>query len=313
MRRLPPLNALRALEAAGRHGSFSLAAAELNVTPGAVSRQIKLLEETFDMQLFERRSGALEATEKCRDYATMLSDVFDRIETATTRLTEAESDNEIKLSASMTFTLRWMVPRMTSFHDRHPHLRLRLSGAMPPPRMSDRGEVDVYVQLGDGSRTDLAVERLLGNDLVPVCSPRLLEGGPPLETPEDLANHTLLHSMLRKQHWPHWLRAVGVDGVNGRDGNTHGSSALCYQAAIEGLGVAMAQINFVIDDIAEGRLVTPFRTIVADTESFNLIRDRTETATKVQDFAGWIHGEARTHEDRVRALTRDYKRLPAPV
>lgn len=313
MRRLPPLNALRALEAAGRHGSFTLAAAELNVTPGAVSRQIKLLEETFGLSLFERKSGALEATEKCRAYAKTLSDVFGRIETATQRLTEAEDDHEIKLSSSMTFTLLWLVPRMAAFHDLHPRLRLRLSGAVPPPRMNDARDIDVYVQLGDGSRTELDAERLLGNDLVPVCSPKLLEKGPPLAVPGDLAQHTLLHSMLRPGHWPHWLRGAGVEGVNGREGNSHGSSALCYQAAIEGLGVAIAQVNFVIDDIAAGRLVTPFRTIVGDGECFNLIRDRSAASAKTDSFCDWIAAEARAHEARVRALTAGYERLAAPL
>ncbi|MBJ3777071.1 transcriptional regulator GcvA [Acuticoccus mangrovi] len=309
-RRLPPLNALRALEAAGRHLSFTQAANELNVTPGAVSRQIKLLEETLGLQLFERKAGALEATPRCRDYAQVLSDVFSRIETATNRLTDVDRDRELCISASVTFTLLWLVPRMTAFHERHPEWQLRLTAAVPPPRLNDGGKADVFIQLNAGTETDLSCERLLGNDLIPVCSPALLESGPPLVTPADLNRHRLLHSLLRPMHWPHWLAAAGVTEVDGEAGHFHGTSALCYQAAIEGLGVAIAQLNFVVDDLVSGRLVTPFRVIAEDREAFHFIRGTKPRTAKLDQFEAWIFEEAARHEAWVRSLTADYQRLP---
>lgn len=308
-RRLPPLNALRAFESAGRHLSFTLAAKELNVTPGAISRQIKLLEDTFGFQLFERKGGALEATPRCKVYAQSLSDVFSRIETATNILRDSERERELCVSASVTFTLLWLVPRMTHLHARHPEWTLRLTAAVPPPRLNDGGEADVFIQLNDGTQTDLKCERLLGNDLVPVCSPALLASGPPLETPSDLAHHRLLHSLLRPRHWPDWLAATGTTDVDGSGGTFLGTSALCYQAAIEGLGVAMAQVNFVIDDIVAGRLVTPFRTIVEDDEAFFFTWGGRPRSTKLDQFRSWIFQEAAAHEARIRDLTADYRRV----
>lgn len=308
MRRLPSLNALRALEAAGRYGNFTLAAKELNVTPGAVSRQIKLLEETLGQDLFIRENGTLGPTERCQEYTYVLSDVFSRIETATQKLQDVESELEICLSASMTFTLHWMVPRMTSFHDQYPKWRLRLSAALPPPRLNDGGATDFFVQLGDGNETDFPFEKLISNDLVPVCSPEFLEKGPALRVPEDLRHHTRLHSILRPTHWGDWLTGAGVEGVDATDGNTHGTSALCYQAAIEGLGIAMGQAAFVIDDLEAGRLVTPFPLIVEGNEAFNLIPGPKPLTQKLEDFFTWIKREAAEHEARVNAFTAQYER-----
>lgn len=310
MRKLPPLNALRALEAAGRHNSFTLAAAELNVTPGAVSRQIKQLEELFGQTLFERKAGTLEPTERCAQFAYLLSDVFSRIESGARQLVDLDSEYEISVSASMTFTLLWLVPRLTDFHDSHPAWRMRLSAALPPPRLSDGGETDVFIQLGDGTLTDLPFVRLLHNHLVPVCSPSLLKNGPPLAVPEDLRHHTLLHSILRPQHWPDWLQTIGASEVDAATGNIQGSSALCYQAAIEGQGIAMGQLTFVIDDIVAGRLVTPFKIIVEDDQAFNFIKGAHPWSQKLEDFAGWITAQAEAHEARVASLTKDYLRVP---
>ncbi len=309
MRRLPPLNALRALEAAGRHASFTRAAEELHVTPGAISRQIKHLEETFGLTLFERKAGALVATTRCLEYTRALSDAFQRVENATGKLLNFERDRELNLSCSMTFALRWLVPRLPDFHALHPEWLMRMTAALPPPRLIDGSDVDAFIQLNDGSQTDLEYEHLITNELIPVCSPALLASGPALTEPSDLARFPFLHSLLRPSHWPDWLAAVGVTDVDASAGNFHGSSALAYQAAIEGLGVAMGQIAFVLDDIKAGRLVTPFRIIVADNENFNFIWGPQGRTRKVEELHGWIMKQAADHKVAVQQATSDYRRI----
>ncbi|EUB98156.1 transcriptional regulator, LysR family [Rhizobium sp. CF080] len=309
MRRLPPLNALRALEAAGRHGSFTRAAEELHVTPGAISRQIKYIEETFGLTLFERRAGALVATNKCVEYTRALSDAFQRVENATGKLLNFDRERELNLSCSMTFALRWMVPRLTSFHAKHPEWMMRMTAAVPPPRLIDGGDVDVFIQLNDGSQTDLEYEHLITNELVPVCSPGLLEAHAPLRSPADLARLPLLHSLLRPSHWPDWLATAGVENVDATAGHFHGTSALAYQAALQGLGAAMGQVAFVLDDLKAGRLVTPFKILVADNENFNFIWGPKERTRKVEEFHAWIMEQASAHAAEVRTVTANFLRL----
>lgn len=313
MRRLPPLNALRALESAGRHASFTRAAEELHVTPGAISRQIKALEETFGLTLFERKGGALVATSACLDYIRALSDAFQRVENATGKLLNFDRERELNVSCSMTFALRWLVPRLTGFHAKHPEWLMRMTAALPPPRLIDGSDVDVFIQLNDGSQTDLEYEQLITNELVPVCSPALLVSGPPLLEPHDVAKYPLLHSLLRPSHWPDWLSAVGAPDVDTSAGNFHGTSALAYQAAIEGLGIAMGQSAFVIEDIKAGRLVTPFKIIVADNENFNFIWGQPPRTRKVEEFHRWVTGEAANHQAAVAKATSGYERLRKSV
>lgn len=313
MRRLPPLNALRALESAGRHGSFTRAAEELLVTPGAISRQIKYLEETLGLTLFERKAGALIPTARCVEYTRTLSDAFQRVENATTKLVNFERERELDVSCSMTFALRWLVPRLPDFHARYPEWIMKMTAAAPPPRLIDGGDIDVFIQLNDGTQTDLEYERLIVNELVPVCSPAFLNEHGPLDHPNDLARVPLLHSLLRPGHWPDWIATVGADGVDPAGGNFHGTSALAYQAALQGLGVAIGQVAFILDDLKAGRLVAPFRFIVADNENFNFLWGPTGRSRKVEEFHTWIAEQAAAHDIAVRAATADFVRLSKPL
>jgi LysR family glycine cleavage system transcriptional activator len=302
-RNLPSLNALRALEAAGRHGSFTRAAEELQVTPGAISRQIKVLEDGFGIELFERKGGGLAPTPMCREYTDALSATFDRMERVTKRLLNLNRDKQLHVSTSMTFTLRWLVPRMTAFHARYPQWELRLTAPAPPPRLVDSDIADVFLQLNDGSETDLLAERMFGNELVPVCSPRLLESGPALKQPSDLRHHILLHSILRPCHWRDWLVATATEGVDPESGTRFDSSTLAYQAAIDGVGIAIGQVALVVEDLRAGRLITPFRTVYVDTDSFQLIW----AGEKARDFRDWAMEEAAQHDRVVQELIRDFQ------
>lgn len=304
------MNALRALEAAGRHGSFTKAAEELNVTPGAVSRQIKLLEEGLGIELFERKSGGLEATDRCDRYSRSLTEIFNRMELATKQLLNSDYEKQLHVSCSMTFTLRWLVPRISSFHRRHPEWDLRFGASTPPPRFADADGIDVFIQLNDGRNTDLFAEPMVPNDLMPVCSPALLAKSPPINEPADLHHFHLLHSMLRPGHWPTWLERTGTDAVDPQSGTFLGSSTLAYKAAIEGLGIAMAQVPLVYDDLKAGRLVPALPIIVEDQEQFQLIWHKDMAPQKVLDFREWAFEEAEMQRLMVEAFTEGFQRLP---
>jgi LysR family glycine cleavage system transcriptional activator len=306
-RRLPSLNALRALEAAGRHGSFTRAAEELEVTPGAISRQIKLLEDSFGVELFERKGGGLAATPTCAEYTRELTATFDRVERMTRRLIHANHAKQLNVSCSMTFTLRWLVPRMLKFQASNPCWELRLTAPVPPPRLVDVDVAEVFLQLTDGRKleTDLVCERMFGNDLIPVCSPRLLEAhqledGLPLGQPSDLSHHHLLHSVLRPDHWRDWLAATGTPNVDPDSGVWFDSSTLAYQAAIEGAGIAMGQVALVLDELLSGRLVTPFPVVYVGPDVFQLVWSGDHSVDKARDFRDWVMEEAAITDAAVR-------------
>ncbi|HTM79305.1 MAG TPA: LysR substrate-binding domain-containing protein [Devosia sp.] len=300
-RKLPPLNALRALEAAGRHGSFTRAAEELNVTPGAISRQVKLLEDGFGIELFERHSDGLKAVDRCVRYSQALTEIFNRMEVATKQLLSVTPENQLRVSSSMTFNLRWLLPRVVGFHKQHPGWDLRFTAAAPPPSLIDGEDADVFIQLNDGRRTDLFAEPLIANELMPVCSPALLASSGPFRSVADLAGQNFLHSTLRPGHWPTWLAGVGAGVIEGHNDTFFGSSALAYQASIDGLGIAMGQLSFVLGDLKAGRLVPAIPLVVRDADQFHFVWQPDGAPQKVIDFHSWIFAEAASHQAAVDA------------
>ncbi len=294
MRNLPPLNALRTFECAGRHVSFVHAAEELNVTPGAVSRQVKALEDWLGAPLFHRRHRQVTLTPLGRHYLDAVSDPLAQIATATDRVVRQDTGRVLAISTYPTFALRWLVPRWIRFYDRHPDIDVQLTTSMLPVDF-DHDHVDAAIQIGTGPETwpGLKAMRLVDIDLLPVCSPALQAGPTPLNAPQDLARHTLLHGAPRRQDWQRWLDLIGgVDGVDPNTGLTFDSLNLSIQAAVEGLGVAIAIKALVDDDLAAGRLVHPFGPVRRSGQPFHLVyppergRDR-----RVKAFVEWMRGE----------------------
>jgi LysR family glycine cleavage system transcriptional activator len=302
-RRLPPLNALRAFEAAGRHVSFTKAAEELFVTPGAISRQIKLLEEVLGVELFERTSRDLRITDEASDYVTVLGGVFDQVDRATKRLMGAHRERSLRVHCAMTFTLRWLVPRLPLFHRLYPKREIQLATSLSPMPVNQlsMGDIDIAIQQGAGDWPGLVVHRLAGSALIPVCSPAFLErlGSPP--SIEALAEQTLLHSMVRNNDWRDWLDAAGARHIDGATGLHFESSTLAYQSAIEGLGVAIGQMVLVIDDLMSGRLVAPFDLIHDNGVAYYLTY--VEHAMKkpgLVEFRDWILAQSVEYEATLR-------------
>lgn len=256
MRRLPPLTALRAFEAAGRHLSFSQGADELNLTPSAISHQIKHLEAHLGVALFRRMHKRLSLTPAGEIYLQPLTECFDRIEAATARVAEGAGSGALNVSLTPTFALRWLVPRLAGFQARHPDLEVRLSmnQALVDFR---RDNVDMAIRYGNGDWPGLVAVLVLREDLVPVCSPALAAGDHPLQVPDDLRHFTLLHDLYRPDEWRMWLTAAGAPGVDPTRGLKFNSTTLALEAAIEGLGVAIVNPALIERDRKAGRLIVP--------------------------------------------------------
>jgi LysR family glycine cleavage system transcriptional activator len=255
-RRLPPLAALRAFEAAARHLSFTRAAGELHVTQTAISHQIRALEDLLGTKLFRRLPRGLVLTEEAQRYLPAVRDAFDRIDAATAELMAGRAGGPLTASVLPSVAAKWLVPRLGRFRTVHPEIDLRSSTSL---HLTDfaREDVDVAIRMGRGHYPGLRVDRLFGEALTPVCAPALLEGNPPLRRPEDLRHHVLLHD---DDHtgWRLWLELAGVEGVDAGRGPIFTDSAMVVQAAAEGQGVALGRAALAAWDIAAGRLVRPF-------------------------------------------------------
>jgi LysR family glycine cleavage system transcriptional activator len=291
-RRLPPLNALRVFEAASRHASFTHAATELAVTQGAVSRHVSALEAWLGVKLFARTLRGVTLTPQGVAYSRIVRGALEQIEYGSRKLAQAPDENTLRLKVPPTFAIRWLVPRLAGFHALHPRIDLQVTTSHQPVDFN-REDVDACVHSDTMPPQNARFRRLFGEILLPVCSPRLLERGPALSKPRDLARHTLVASMHRPRDWPTWLAAAGVADIDGNNGIKVENSALAYQAAINGVGVVIAQRGFVEDDLGNGRLVAPLALQVPGDGSYYLgyPAERPKSA-RVAAFEEWITGEA---------------------
>jgi LysR family glycine cleavage system transcriptional activator len=300
--RLPPLNGLRAFEAAGRRKSFTLAADELHVTPGAISRQIKSLEETLGVSLFERSNREVRLTAESKDYLEGLTEAFRRIDKSTSDFLDTRREKPLRIMCSMIVAARWLFPRLPRFLALHPDRHVTLTTALTPPSVPHDADVaDIVIRLGNGEwPAHLRSHRLLRSDQIVVCSPRLLERGPPLRVADDLKRHTLLYSSLRSHAWPRWFKMAGITSVDLSNSIAFETSALAYEAAVEGMGVALGEVALVSEDVRRGRLIAPIKYHCSDPESFYLIYPRKiEAMPAVRAFCGWILDEAERNESEL--------------
>ncbi len=299
-RRLPPLNALRAFEAAARHLSFTRAADELHVTQTAISHQIKGLEERLGVRLFRRLPRGLLLTEEAQRYLPPVRDAFDQIAAATARLAVAGSSGSLTVSVLPSFAAKWLVPRLGRFRAAHPDLDLRISAATQLVDFA-RDDVDLGIRMGRGSYPGLRVDRLFGESMVPVCSPQLLSGPHPLQRPEDLRHHVLLHDDDHSG-WLLWLELAGVEGVDAGRGPVLTNSAMVVQAAAEGQGVALARRVLAAGDLAAGRLVQPFEVSLRHDLAYYVVSpEATAEQPKIGAFRAWLLAEAATQAETLKA------------
>ena len=290
-RRLPSLKALRAFEAAARLGSFSRAAAELGVTHGAVSHQIRALEEELGAALFHRTGRAVELTERGARLLPVLSAAFDQIAEGWVQA-GARDSAALTVSVEPSFAARWLVLRLGKFHRAHPDIELRL---MPSSELVDfeREDVDIGVRYGLGGWPDAIAEKLFEATVYPVCAPSLIDPKKPIRKPEDLKQYPLLHEETM-QHWLSWLEGAGVKNPRwAAKGPLFIEASLALQAAAGGQGVALANDTLAMADLAEGRLVRLFEFEMPDEEAYWLVYpERSAARPKVQAFRNWIREEA---------------------
>ncbi len=292
-RRLPPLNGLRAFEAAARRLSFKKAAVELNVTQAAVSHQIRGLEDWLGHKLFERRVRAVDLTMAGADLLPAISAALDGMNGAVDRLIRPDDDGRgLTVSAIATFAAKWLVPRLADFQDLHPEIDVRITTSTALVDF-DRDGVDVALRYGLGQWPDVRAERLLREDMFPVCSPALLDGPNPLRTPADLANHTLLHVVQMRDDWRVWLTAAGQSDIDPTRGPRFDLSLTAIQAAVEGMGVALGHSNLVETDMRAGRLVAPFTLNIPVEMAYYVVAPPERwDSPKVTAFREWLAVEA---------------------
>ena len=291
-RSLPPLNPLRAFEAAARCGSFTRAAQELCVTQGAVSRHVTSLESWLGALLFTRTQRGVTLTARGAAYFRTINGALEQIEFATRQVQASPDANLLRLKLPPTFAIRWLVPRLARFHALHPRIDVQITTSHEPVDF-DRDELDAGIHSERKPPTGPGFRLLFGETLIPVCAPALLERGPPLNVASDLANHVLLCSTHRPNDWPTWLAAAGVDAVNGNNGLKFENAALAYQAAVDQLGVMVALLPFVRDDLASGRLVAPLDLKVPAEGAYYLAYPAQSPPQRVRDFEEWVVSEAR--------------------
>jgi LysR family glycine cleavage system transcriptional activator len=301
LRRLPPLNALKAFEAAARHESFTRAAQELCVTQGAVSHQVKALEARLGLKLFNRERQRLVITEAGRDYLAVVRDAFDRIALGTERLVQRQSSSVLTVSTSPDFAAKWLVNRLGHFSEAHPGIDLRVSATLHHVDFA-REEVDLAVRHGDGSWAGLDVVRLCSEALFPVCSPKLVTGRNRLATPTDLLRFPLLHLDDRKD-WARWLEAAGVADATVSHGPVVNRGSIVIDAAIDGQGVALARTTLAAWDLINGRLVRPFELSLQLVKSYWIVCPKAMAALpKIEAFRAWLLAEAAEDVRRLDAL-----------
>jgi LysR family glycine cleavage system transcriptional activator len=319
--RLPPLNALRAFEAAARLLSFKKAAKELHVTPGAVSHQIKLLEDHLGFALFRRLTRALELTPEAHAMLPKVREGLENLAEAVERVRARQASYALTVMTPPNFAARWLVPRLTRFPELHPkvdrHSATRLAmiderenghPAALPVDTPEEAPI-VMVRFGEGRYPGGHVDQLFSAVYVPVCSPKLLTGAHPLRKPADLRFHTLLHDQTVAEEgvrpdWQDWFQAVGVDGVDASRGPSFSNASLALEAAIEGMGVALTMKPLVRSEIQAKRLVVPFDIPAPAAFSYYLVTPEASAQNPaVAAFREWILAETAPERGREAKAT----------
>src|SRR5260221_7339975 len=241
------------------------------------------------MRLFVRRNRALALPREAEGYLPAIRTAFDDLRVATARLRRPERDGVLTVTTMASLAAKWLVTRVAAFQEAHPTIEVRISTS---PHLVDftREAVDMAVRYGHGTWPGLRADWLMAEDIFPVCSPALLGGDHPLRKPEDLEHHTLLHTTVSREDWQLWLTAAGLPAnLATRRGLTFDQSFMAYQAAIEGLGVALGRSRFVEGDLAAGRLVVPFDVVLPAQAGFYVVApETTADAPKIKLFREWL-------------------------
>ncbi|RED52364.1 transcriptional regulator GcvA [Aestuariispira insulae] len=293
---LPPLNGLKAFEATARHMSFTRAAEELNVTPAAVSHQVKGLEEFLGIVLFRRMNRAVELTEAGKLCFPGIQEGFETLKRSVGLLYPDPEDKILVVSSGPAFAAKWLAPRLYRFIEKHPEYDARISANLNRSTFGVGG-VDIAIRFGDGNYPEEHVERFLDDRMTPMCAPSLLSGDKPLKRPEDLVNHTLIHDdslfkMIGEPYWKSWLDEMGIEDVDPSRGPRFNHADHALDAAIAGSGVVLGRTSIAGPDLRAGRLVAPFDLWMETTRAFHFVCEKSAIhLPKIQAFRSWLWEE----------------------
>lgn len=301
MRRLPSLNGLRAFEAAGRHGSFTAAAKELNVTQTAVSRLVRLLEDRFGFPLFRRHASSLELTDQGQTLLAGLTEAFDSIARVAESVAAMRAGPVLTIGVGPTLAVSWLIPRLASFYRGHPDIEVRMAtgGATRPVR----DDWTCTIRRDTDGWPGYIAETLFPSTVVAVCTPQIASS---LRSVSDLNSATLIRVSNMPNDWPCWFEAAGLRHPALSAGKVlFESNAMAMQAALDGAGVAVAQLPYVSDALAAGRLVAPFPIIASKRENwFFEYRPMRQEEPALIAFRDWLRGEAEKQRQAEAALLK---------
>jgi LysR family transcriptional regulator, glycine cleavage system transcriptional activator len=299
---------LQSFEAVARQLSFSKAAVELNVTPGAVSQQIRAFEERLGVKLFDRTNRSVALT---RVAARMLPDVqagLDLLSRACSNRSVPLGERTLTISVAPSFASKWLLPRLPSLYDQHADIDLRISATVELADF-ERDGIDLAIRLGHGRYPGLHAEPLFAEALTPLCSPKILKSKGRLKTPDDLRKHRMIHDTSipgQGEHsaWDKWLALAGAKHVSARRGARFTLAELAMQAAIDGAGIVLGRLVLAEGDLAAGRLVRPFKTVLPLDVSYFLVRSEEATPRpEMQRFRDWLFGSLG------KSLNRPFRRI----
>jgi LysR family transcriptional regulator, glycine cleavage system transcriptional activator len=291
--RLPPVAAIRALEAAARHQSFTLAADELHITPSAISHQIRYLEDLWAVKLFDR-GKRLELTPAGKTLVPIVREFLDRMAGALSTLHASELRESLRVSTTQSFAVKWLVPRLPDFNAKHPNISIWITASDELANfVSDN--IDIAVRLGHGSYPGLHTTFLFREYVFPVCSPAFLERGWAPTNPKDLLSYPLLLRSGSKivPTWEYWFQLVGIMHVKLEDGVRFPDTSMTIEAALSGQGIALVRSAHVADDLAAGRLVKLFDVPCPSNVAYYFVcPNGTAALPKIVALREWLLGEA---------------------
>lgn len=311
MRSLPPLNALRAFEATARNMSITKAANELNVTPSAVSHQVKALEEYFDVKLFLPSRRKLRLTDSGRLLIPVLSDAFNKIFMVSDHLRSLENHKLLTVGTAGSFAVKWLIPKISEFSMEYPDIEVRIAAT---PLLKDATEealtnedVDIVVRFGPGHYSGYHVDYLFPEVVFPVCSPDIITPETPLRKPSDLKKFNLIHDEGYMHYssegvrfhttfpdWPMWFEAAGVTDIDANRGSRFSTSVMAIEAALDGQGVVLGRSVLVQDDLAAGRLIKPLELSVSNLFAYYAIcLEDNAVNPEISAFRYWLEKKAK--------------------
>lgn len=301
--RIPSLKALRALEATARHRSLTKAADELNVTTAAISQQLKTLEHDFGAKLLHRKDGEFKVADVAEAGLADLREGFERVLLGVKKMREFGADRPLTITVEPSFAATWLLRRLPRFNTEHPQITVRLDATLRVVDLASERDVDMGIRYGSGDYPGHRVDKLLSEEVFPVCSPKLLERDHPLRSPADLRWHTLLHDDFESADqsmpkWETWLRAAGCN-VDSTSGPHFPFTSMVLEAAVLGHGVALAGRVIAGGHLATGQLVRPFGPEVTTPVDFSYylvclgdVAERRDIAA----FREWVLREAKREE-----------------